>query len=627
VDRRGALGSGLAGALLVLVIGIAPGAPAIADDRGRPALVFDATPASQPVYAIQPPSADPARQQHVVTAADGTELFVETWLPAAKDGLSPPARVPVVVSISPYLTVGSVESAWARDTFVPRGYAYANVHVRGTGASGGCIDLFGAVEADDSARVIEYLGRDAPFSDGNLGGYGVSYPGGTILSAAGRGDPERVQYLRAIAAGAPYHSAHEAQWTFDGVPSFLVPTTTPGSYFLQSLGFTLDAAPTPPTPDLLVQRPGCQAPHAIAAFDWSGDHTPWHAERDNRAWTANIEAATLVFHGHTDLVPLGGSPPSIERGLFDQLPAGTPRAGVFGVFGHRLPRTEHAEIEDMVVAWFDRHVRGLDTGTGSWPEVQVQGTDGRWRAESGWPTLGGDVGHLALGPAGTLGASVPIGSTTYLEGPYETTAEEASAGVAVFESAPLPARLELSGQPVLDLWLQLAAPDAHVAARLEIIRGGERVAGAMTYGLRSAQHLDPFVDGRFVQATPTLPPIGVPVRVPVRFQPTDLVAQPGDQVRITVAGSLIVNEGLSQFGVPEPVFLGPSQASGVVAPVQILHDCAHPSVLRFELPTPSSRTLAIGAGADRPRTERVHDGGGIATAPVCGVAPVRVEEL
>jgi predicted acyl esterase len=625
VDRTSRLRCSLLSALLIAAAGLASGASAVASERGRPPVVFDATPASPPLYGIQPPSVDPARQRQVVTAADGTALFVETWLPAPKDGATPPARVPVVVSISPYLTLGAVESAWARDTFVPRGYAYANVHVRGTGESGGCIDLFGAVEADDSARVIEHLGRDAAFSDGNVGGYGVSYPGGTILSAAGRGDPERVKYLRAVAAGAPYHSAHEAQWTFDGVPSFLVPTTTPGSYFLQSLGLTLDAVPTPPEPGHLIERPGCQAPHALAALDWSGNHTAWHAERDNRAWTANISAATLIFHGHADLVPIGGSPPSIERGLFDELPAGTPRAGVFGVFGHRLPRTEHPEIEDMVVAWFDRHLRGIDTGTDAWPEVQVQGTDGRWRSESDWPTLGGPVGHLALGPAGALGASEPTGSTTYLEGPYETTPDEAPDSVAVFETEPLPDRLELSGQPVLDLWLQLTVPDAHVAARLEVIRGGERVA--MTYGLRSAQHLAPFANGRFVQAVPELPPVGVPVRVPVRFQPTDLVAEAGDVVRVTVAGSLIVNDGLSQFGIPEPVFLGPSQASGVVAPVEILHDCAHPSTLRFELPTRSSRTLAIGTGAAIPRTDLVHDGGGVATARVCGARPVRIDEL
>ena len=584
---------------------------------------FDAVAVSQPIYGISPET-----HQQVLLADDGTELFVETWLPSAKGDATPPERVPLVVSISPYLRAGITESSWALNTFVPRGYGYANVHVRGTGESGGCNDLFGAIEAADSAIAIEWLGRDAPFSDGNLGGYGISYPGGTILSVAGRGDPEKVSYLKAVASGAPYHSFHEAQWTFDGVPSFLIPASTPGSYALGSFGFDYNDPSFSPNMRQLPERPGCQPPHALAAVDWSGNHTPWHVDRDNRAWTKNIRAATLVFHGHADLTPNGGSPPSIVRGLFDELPGRIPKAGVFGVFGHYLPTRENPEIDDMIVAWFDQHVRGLDAGTPSWPTVQVQGTDGRWRSENDWPTLGGDVGQLALGPDGALGASAPTGSTSYVEGSYETTSGFAPGTAAVFTTAPVAERLELSGQPVLDLWVQLAVPDAHVAARLEVIDpSGVRLPKAVTYGLRSAQHLDPFTDGRFTQPSPTLAPVGVPIRVPVRFQPTDLVVPAGHRLRLTVSGSVIVNSGLSQLGIPEPVFLGPSQTSGVVAPVTILHSCPTPSTLRFELPTASSRTLAV-AGLDAPTAPSLAStGGGIATAPVCEVQPTRIPEL
>lgn len=616
--------------LLGVVLTVSLLVPAATGAEGAPAggTFFDAEPASAPVYGIQPPSEDPGRQRTVLEAADGTDLFVETWLPAPNGDAVPPERVPVVVSISPYLAEGQVESGWALRELVPRGYAYANVHVRGTGESGGCIDLFGAVEADDSSLAIEYLGRDAPFSDGNVGGYGISYPGGTILSVAGRGDPERTEHLKAVVSGAPYHSAHEAQWTFDGVPSFLIPAAMPGSYFLVSMGLGDPMAPE--APRHVTERPWCQPDHARAAVDWSGNHTPWHAERDNRAWTADIEAATLMFHGHADLTPQGGSPPSIQRGLFDAIPETTPKAGVFGVFGHTRPANEHPEIDDMIVAWFDRWLRGADTDTDSWPTVQVQGTDGRWRTEAEWPTTGGPVAQLALSPGGALGAEEPDGSTVYVEGWYETTAGFAPGASAVFETAPLPGRLELTGQPVLDLWVTLAAPDAHVAARLEVLDAdGEPVPDGHTYGLRSAQHLEAFEDGRFVQSEPVLAPVAEPLRVPVRFQPTNLVVPEGGRLRLTVAGSIIVNPGLSQLGIPEPVFHGPSQASGVVAPVTIHHECVHPSALRFLLPSDSSRTLEL-AGDSPPAfagPPPETDGGGTATAPVCGEGPERVPEL
>ena len=591
--RRGVLAVALAAGLCAV-----PLAPGRATETAPGPRTFTPTAASQPIYGIGAPIA------HDLVAPDGTELFAETWLPAAKGGNVPPEQVPVVVSISPYLARGQVEDTTIKDLVVPRGYAYSNLHVRGTGESGGCIDLFGPREVEDSAQFIEFVGK-APWSDGNVGAFGVSYPGGTILSVAGRGDRKRVKYLKAIVSGAPYHSAHEAQWTFDGVPSFLVPSTFPASYFAQSMGFDFGSyTPTPRTPE----RPGCQPQHMAAAVDWSGDHTPWHAERDNRAWTKNIKAATMLTHGHIDHVPFGGSPPSIQRGLFDELPKGTPKHGIFGVFGHRKPPRE--DFGAMVIAWFDRYLKGIDTGVKQWPTVQVQGSDRTWRTEKDWPTIGGTPGAIALKRGGT--------TTQYVEGSYETTSGFAPGTAAIFETDALKGRLELSGQPVLDLWLTLALPDSHVAARIEALDADGNRLG-LTYGMRSAQHLDPFEDGRFVQAHGKLAPVGVPVNVPVRFQPTDLVVPVGGKLRIIVSGSVIVNPGLEQFGVPEPLFYGPSQPSYVTQPVTIHHDCAHPSVLRFEMPSPTSEVLQIAGQAvpPGPAPAVASDGGGLATGPVC----------
>ena len=47
-------------------------------------------------------------------------------------------------------------------------------------------------QIDDVARVIEYLGRDAPWTSGAVGMYGHSYDAETQVSTAGLGDPERI---------------------------------------------------------------------------------------------------------------------------------------------------------------------------------------------------------------------------------------------------------------------------------------------------------------------------------------------------------------------------------------------------------------------------------------------------
>ena len=82
----------------------------------------------------------------------------------------------------------------------------------------------------------------------------------------------------------------------------------------------------------------------------------------------------------------------------------------------------------------------------------------------------------------------------------------------------------------------------------------------------------------------------------MRLNPIDLVAPAGTRLRLTVAGSSIVYDGLD--GVAPglgAIFQGPTMPSGLVQPVTILHDAAHPSALRFTLPEAGSTVLDLRA--------------------------------
>lgn len=537
----------------------------------------------------------PTTHTTTLVAPDGTELFLETWLPAPKDGNVPPERLPTILVITPYVKQGTLESAPTMQTMVPRGYAYSQLHVRGTGESTGCIDIYGPTEAADGALAIEWVATKSPWGNGVVGGYGVSYPGGTILNAAGRGDPEKTQYLRAILAGAPAISLYEAAWTFDGVPSFLAPQLYLGQYM------TLTSLPPGENTDLehllaqYLQKPECYPAHLLAALDLSGDFTPYYAAREGRDFVGNIRAPVFMFHGHADLVPLHGAPPILQVGLFDRLPATTPKFGIFGVFGHENPGGTRSGVRldlrrsdflAMEIAWFDHWLKGIDSGVDGWGTAQVQGTDGRWRLADDWPRDGGGpMQQLALS-AGRLGGVPPGllgGASTYIEGGVETTSGFLPGTSVVFDTGPLAQPLELTGQAVLDLWLQLALPDSHVAARLDAFDAtGAPIPAGSTYALRSARHRQPLSDGRFTQAAGTPAPVLTPFRTELRFQPTDIVVPVGGRLRLTVAGSVIVNPGLNQLGIADPLFHGPSQPSGVVGPVRVLHSSRYPSALRFE---------------------------------------------
>src|SRR5689334_4200172 len=75
-------------ALLAALCGTADASAASAPDRGT---AFEPHPLSQPLYGTATETA-----KTWVTARDGVRIFVETWLPAAKDGNVPPAKLPTI---------------------------------------------------------------------------------------------------------------------------------------------------------------------------------------------------------------------------------------------------------------------------------------------------------------------------------------------------------------------------------------------------------------------------------------------------------------------------------------------------------------------------------------------------
>lgn len=671
-------------AMLVLL----PVLPAHASPKAKPnAFEVRLHPDSQPHWTA-PPESESSR--HVVTASDGVQLFVEVWQPAQKPGGPPvPEEVPTILLASPYAKAGKIrefrvargrpiEENGVRDGgVIPYGFAWAQMHLRGTGASGGCMQFNSEQEADDVARVVEHLVRQ-PWSDGTVGGYGISHDAGALLNAAGRRDRrDGGELFQAIVAIAPSGSWYDAHWTFDGVRIAPISVGSAAVYFGSiSQQATMASAILGGETDVLgatAQRAECVPDAAVAAADPTGDFTAWYADRESRAWAPQITTPVLMTHGHYDLTPAGGSPPSQQAGLFDRL--GGPKAGLFGAWGHESPdwhwmsglyeEWRRADFPAMRTAWFDHWVRGLDSDVDRWPVAQVQGSDGQWRAEPDWPATGGRAGHLALGP-GILGASAPIGESWYQEGALETRAGQVAGSFLEFVTEPLPDRLEITGQPVLDLLVRLEQHDprerdAHIAARLEVLGADGRPLGHKgrqaqrthaTFGLRSARHITPMTNGYFDQKAGLEPPEGW-FRVPVRFQPTDLVVPAGGRLRITIAGSLIPGAGADQIApyfaekawdpardtwnsqpgnppieqVVDDPLLFPSLPSGSAPVVRVSHDCGvGVSALRFLMPDRRPHLLDVAESheeplGDEPATTFVSDAGGLATAPVCGQQP------
>ncbi|HEX2087304.1 MAG TPA: CocE/NonD family hydrolase [Solirubrobacteraceae bacterium] len=596
----------LAAALLAGLLLASTASAASAPDAGRP---FEPRPLSKPLYGTQAET-----HRHVVEAADGVDLFVETWLPAPKDGNAPPARLPTILIMTPYVDAGQQRYTTRNlvnivDWFTARGYAVSQHHVRGTYQSGGCLEQTADMQIDDAARVIEYLGRDAPWADGNVGMYGHSYDAETQVSVAGRGDPAKTRYLKAIVPSASVGGQYEYSH-MDGVPYAGQAALSNGLYFADSFGST---TPGP----VYAERAECVPEVMASSVTVTGDMTPYWRVREYRPGAPSFKAATLWVHGLMDR----NVQAITVAGFFDRIPRTTPHKGLFGQWEHNYP-DKHTVAPDwarqdfipMVTAWYDRYLKGLDTGVEEWPPVQVQGTDGQWRAEAGFPQTGGPAGQLALGPDGTLGATGPSGSTSYTE----------LAGEAVFTTPPVRAPLHVTGEPIADLWLVTDRPDGHVNVDIAVLGpdgevlehegGGEH----RSPGARSLMHLDPMPNGYFEQSSGKLAPTGTPIRVPVRFQPGDWFVPAGGRLRLTVSGVAVSGRDTTP--------------SGVAATIELLHDCEHPSALRFLTARPKGPLLNVretdeadaGRLRGNPAPRRVVDGDGLSSAEVCGERPERL---
>ncbi|MGH2754959.1 MAG: CocE/NonD family hydrolase, partial [Actinomycetota bacterium] len=560
-------------------------------------------------------------------------LYVETWLPEAKDGNEPPKKIPTLLVMTPYVKQGVEEypasetSPGFIDYFTARGYAVAQHHVRGTGESGGCLEQTAANQVDDGARVIEYLGKEAPWSNGRVGMYGASYDAETQISTAGLGDPKRIKYLKAIVPTASVGSQYD--WNFmDGVPWTGQPLIGNAGYLLLTSLIPGDTV----APQHHAEKMTCQGEVMLSSADQNGDYTEYWQNREYRQGAPKVKAATLFVHGLRDF----NVQPITLAGFFDQMSPKTPHKGLFGVWNHAFPHShgavapewERADWFDMLTAWYDRYLKGLDTGVEKWPDVQVQSSDGQWWTTEEFPTMGKPAGQLALGPEGALGVTKPKDATAYSE--QLVPGDPAEGEFAVFETAPVKKPLHLAGQPVLDAWIQSNSPDGHVAVELEVIgkdgepleHGGGSAEAQATYGVRSLQHIEPMRKGWFAQEAGIEFPVDEPTKVEIRFLPTDLVVPKGGSLRLTVSGSVAYSKG-------------ESLPSGAAAEITLLHDCDYPSALRFLMPDPKAELLNV-REEDELKTPRlsskrqtvgVRDGGGVASAKVCGRKPALTSAL
>ena len=119
--------------------------------------------------------------------SDGVDLSADVWLPPTGDGPWPVLLLRTIYDNQEARYIG-----WARG-FNKAGYAVVMQDCRGRGDSDGTWVPY-VCEAQDGYDTHQWIGVQ-PWSDGNIGTFGLSYPGFTQTTPATLRSP----YLKAVA--------------------------------------------------------------------------------------------------------------------------------------------------------------------------------------------------------------------------------------------------------------------------------------------------------------------------------------------------------------------------------------------------------------------------------------------
>ncbi|MFT5025853.1 MAG: putative acyl esterase [Ilumatobacter sp.] len=171
---------------------------------------------------------------------DGTTLSANVVLPGSiEDG-----PYPTVVEYSGY-TPADPNGSGFNDLFVPLGYAYVGVNMRGTGCSGGSFRYFEYAQSADGYDAVEAVAAQPWVFENRVGMVGVSYPGISQLFVAQTQPPSLAaitpfsviddSYNSTLYPGGILNTGFAVEWTQDRVDNGK-PAITPTGEIIEAGG-------------------------------------------------------------------------------------------------------------------------------------------------------------------------------------------------------------------------------------------------------------------------------------------------------------------------------------------------------------------------------------------------------
>lgn len=438
-------------------------------------------------------------QDVAVPMRDGVILRADIYRPIG-DG-----PFPVLVYRTPYGKHFAIETYQTHASAVERGYAVVMQDVRGRYASDGIFEPY-YHEGEDGYDTIEWAAVQS-WSNGDVGTFGLSYPGAVQWLAAIESPPSLKAMVPAMTFSSPrnffyMNGVFDLSWLpwiyFNIAPDARQRQGLPGITTYEEASAEWESV----ADDYLGHLPLAELPflreEAPYYFEWL-EHPvedSWWDWAEIRGRYTDVDAAVLNMSGWYDEAYGPEGAITNHNGLVDSR-SGHPRSHLLmGPWKHGVTETGEREIGDMdfgpnagidydevILRFFDEYLRSEETGLRNEVPVRffVMGSN-EWHESQSWPPEDSSPTSLCLGsgalascdeenddPSSTFTADPadPVTDPYGTFGPHDYAGLKDRADVLTFDSEVLTNDLTVAGNAVASVFVSCNCRDFDLWFRLQ----------------------------------------------------------------------------------------------------------------------------------------------------------------
>jgi uncharacterized protein len=547
-----------------------------------------------------------------VPMRDATILRADVLLPSST------GRFPALIYRTPYGKQFALKEYKTFEKAVARGYVVVIQDVRGRYASDGEFNPY-QNEGRDGYDTIEWAAHQ-PWSDGNVGTFGLSYPGAVQWLAAVENPPHLKAMVPAMTFSTPRNffysgGVFDGSWLdwiwFNIAPDVRRRKNLPGPKTYKEAAESWKSErermesflPLRDLPDLKQVAP--------FYYEWLSHPPadPWWDWAELRNKYDRVHAAVLNISGwYDEAYGPDGATTNFSGLLAARRSEKDPRTRtIIGPWTHGgqeesrsgerdFGPTAAIDYDELILRWMDHYLRGIDNGIEREKPVRlfVMG-DNIWRDEDAWPIarareqpfyLASKTPDSQTGRLENASGKSAKPDSTFLSDPAHPVTDPFTEygahdyrsfvgreDVLLFDTEPLAADTEVTGPIRAEIYLSADVPDLDLWVRLLDVAPDGTAHNLMSPGLDVLRAS--YRNGR-VTPEPLKP--NSPVRLTLDRMLTSNTFLAGHRIRVQISGVFFPHFSRNlQTGESEI-----TSSATRVAHVRIFHDAEHPS--RIVLP-------------------------------------------